>query len=121
MTGLPTTGAFIIFKATSEAKCRASQPCLAVVSPKQDGADAVEGQETENNITKHVKEHGSEGRHLGGTDAKSLVNDRYLVPRLVQRCHLGHRRHRQRRRKVSRLGCAGNSCSAWLCQSSDAT
>ncbi len=69
----------------------------------QDGADAVEGPKTGNNITKRVNNHGYEGRHLGGTDAESWVNDRYHAPRLVRRCH---RRHRHRRQY---------GVLAWLC------
>jgi hypothetical protein len=30
------------------------------------------------------------------SEPESWVNDRYLVPRLIRRCHLGHRRHRHR-------------------------
>jgi hypothetical protein len=52
----------------------------------QDGADAVEGPETENTITKRVNEHGYERRHLGGTDAESWINDRYHVSRFARRC-----------------------------------
>jgi hypothetical protein len=50
----------------------------------QDGAHAVEGPETGNNITKRVKEHGYEGMHLGGTDAESWVMDMYHVPLLLR-------------------------------------